>query len=134
MPRYIAFDWGKVRTGIAVSDSSGIIASPHSTVATKNLNKTVDLLVNEETCAGLVVGVPGLILGKSTDSNKGINKFINYLSSKYPSLPIHMVDEGDTSSEAMDAMISSGMKKSQRRQKGSLDRVAAALILQRFLQ
>ena len=134
MARYIAFDWGKVRTGIAVSDSLGIIASPHSTVATKHLNTSVDLLVSEEPCAGLVVGVPGLILGKSTDSNKGINKFIAYLSSKYPSLPIHKVDEGDTSSEAMDAMISSGMKKSQRRQKGSLDRVAAALILQRFLQ
>ena len=134
MARYIAFDWGEVRTGIAVSDSSGIIASPHSTVATNNLRTTVDLIVNEEPCAGLVVGVPGLILGKLTDSNEGINKFIAYLSSKYPSLPIHTVDEGHTSSEAMDAMISGGMKKSRRRQKGSLDRVAAALILQRFLQ
>ncbi len=134
MARYIAFDWGKVRTGIAVSDSSGIIASPHSTVAKNDLNATVNLIVNEEPCAGLVVGVPGLMLGKSTDSNEGINKFIAYLSSKYPSLPIHTVDESHTSSEAMDAMISGGMKKSRRRQKGSLDRVAAALILQRFLQ
>ncbi len=134
MARYIAFDWGKVRTGIAVSDSSGIIASPHSTVATNDLNATVDLIVNKEPCAGLVVGVPGLMLGKSTDSNEGINKFIAYLRFKYPSLPIHTVDEDHTSSEAMDAMISGGMKKSRRRQKGSLDRVAAALILQRFLQ
>ena len=134
MARYIAFDWGKARTGIAVSDSSGIIASPHSTVSTNDLNTTVDLIVNEEPCAGLVVGVPGLMLRKLTDSNEGINKFIAHLRSKYPSLPIHTVDEGHTSSEAMDAVISGGMKKSRRRQKGSLDRVAAALILQRFLK
>ena len=134
MARFIAFDWGKVRTGIAVSDSAGIIASPHSTVSTKDLNNTVDILINEEPCAGLVVGVPGLILGSNTDSSEGIAKLISHLSSKYPTLPLHKVDEGSTSSEAMDALISGGMKKSKRREKGSLDKVAAALILQRFLQ
>ena len=134
MARYIAFDWGKARTGIAVSDSSGIIASPHSTVATNDLNSTIDVLVNEEPCAGLVVGVPGFMLGTTTNSNEGIDKFISYLSSKYPSIPLHKVDEGHTSSQAMDAMITGGLKKSKRREKGSLDKVAAALILQRFLQ
>ena len=134
MARFIAFDWGKVRTGIAVSDSAGIIASPHSTVSTKDLNNTVDILINEEPCAGLVVGVPGLIIGSNTDSSEGIAKLIAHLSSKYPTLPLHKVDEGSTSSEAMDALISGGMKKSKRREKGSLDKVAAALILQRFLR
>jgi putative Holliday junction resolvase len=134
MARYIAFDWGKARTGIAVSDSAGIIASPHSTIPTSNLHATVELLVNEEPCAGLVVGVPGLIIGSVTDSNEGIDKFIAHLTAKHPDLPLHKIDEGHTSSQAMDALISGGMKKSKRREKGSLDKVAAALILQRFLQ
>jgi len=134
MARYIAFDWGRVRTGIAVSDSVGIIASPHSTVSTSDLNTTVDLLVKEEPCAAFVVGVPGLIIGSSTDSSEGIAKFITHLGTKYPTLPLHKVDESSTSYEAMDALISGGMKKSKRREKGSLDKVAAALILQRFLK
>ena len=60
MARYIAFDWGKARTGIAISDSSAIIASPHSTISTGELNSTVKKAYNEEPCAGFVVGVPGL--------------------------------------------------------------------------
>ena len=133
MARYIAFDWGKARTGIAVSDSAGIIATPHSTVATSHLNSTVSKLLSEEPCAGFVVGVPGLIVGSNTDSNQGINDFISYLERKYPSIEIHKVDESHTSSEAMNALVSGGMKKSKRREKGSLDKVAAALLLQRFL-
>ena len=134
MARYIAFDWGKSRTGIAVSDSNGIISSPHSTVSSDELSTVVDKLHNEEPCAGFVVGVPGLIIGLNTDSSEGIEKFIKDLQSKFPSTPIHKVDETQTSSEALDALISGGMKKSQRKEKGSLDKVAAALILQRFLQ
>ena len=134
MARYIAFDWGKSRTGIAITDSSAIIASPHSTVSTSDLNSTVKRLHDEEPCAGFVVGVPGLIVGLQTDSTAGIDKFINHLESTYPSTPVHRVDESHTSSQALDALISGGMKTSKRREKGSLDKVSAALILQRFLQ
>ena len=134
MARYIAFDWGKARTGIAVSDSNGIIASPHSTVSFDELSTVVDKLHNEEPCAGFVVGVPGLIIGLNTDSSEGIEKFIKDLQAKFPSTPIHKVDEAQTSSEALETLISGGMKKSKRREKGSLDKIAATLILQRFLQ
>ena len=133
MARYIAFDWGKARTGIAVSDCNGIIATPHSTVTSDELNTVVDKLYNEEPCAGFVVGVPGLIIGLNTDSSDGIEKFIKVLQAKFPSTPIHKIDEAQTSSEALDVLISGGMKKSKRREKGSIDKVAAALILQRFL-
>ena len=134
MARYIAFDWGKVRTGIAISDSNGIIASPHSTVNSDKLITSIDKLYNEEPCAGFVVGVPGLIFGLNTDSSEGIEKFIKDLQTKFPSTPIHTVDEAQTSSEAFDALISGGVKQSKRIEKGTLDKVAAALILQRFLQ
>ena len=134
MARFIAFDWGKARTGIAVSDKDCIIASPHSTVPTEDLHSIVEQLVNEEPCKGLVVGVPGLIIGTTTDSSNGISKFINHLNTKYPDLTVHQIDESETSSEALEAMISGGLKKSKRREKGSIDKVAATLILQRFLQ
>lgn len=133
MARYIAFDWGKARTGIAVTDSNAIIASPHSTVPTSDLMDAVKKLFNEEACSGFVVGVPGLIIGSTTDSSAGIEAFISQLEKAYPGLNIHRVDENHTSSQALDALISGGMKKSERCQKGSLDKVSAALILQRFL-
>ena len=134
MARYIAFDWGLRRTGIAVTDSSAIVAAPLKTVETKALFKEIDQIILAEPCIGIIVGVPGLIVGLKTDSSDGIEKFISHLQKKYPSIPIHQVDESDTSSEAMSALISGGMKKSKRKNKGVLDKVASAIILQRFLE
>jgi len=134
MARYIAFDWGERRTGIAVTDSNAIIATPLETIDTDALKKSVHSLVNEEACAGLVVGVPGLIIGSTTNSTEGINEFIRFLEKAFPDLTIYKVDEGSTSSEAMSALISGGMKKKKRSEKGALDKVAAAIILQRFLE
>ena len=134
MARYIAFDWGLRRTGIAVTDSSAIVASPLKTVETKALFKEIDQIILTEPCKGIIVGVPGLIVGLNTDSSDGIETFISHLQKKYPSIPIHQVDESDTSSEAMSALISGGMKKSKRKNKGVLDKVASAIILQRFLE
>ena len=134
MARYIAFDWGRARTGIAVTDSAAIIASPHATVPTGVLHSEVTHLVKAEPCKGFVVGMPGLVIGSQTDSTEGIKSFVAHLESKHPEIPVHLVDESSTSTEAMDALLSGGMKKSKRREKGSLDKVAAALILQRFME
>ena len=134
MSRYIAFDWGATRTGIAVTDSNLIIATPLKTVETQGLHAEIARLMNDAPCGGFVVGVPGLMVGGHTDSSEGINQFILFLEKTYPSLKVHQVDEGDTSNEAMSAMISGGMNKKNRRQKGALDKVAAAIILQRFLE
>ena len=134
MSRYIAFDWGAKRTGIAVTDSNLIIATPLKTVETQGLYAEIARLMNDAPCGGFVVGVPGLMVGGHTDSSEGINQFILFLEKTYPSLKVHQVDEGDTSNEAMSAMISGGMNKKNRRQKGALDKVAAAIILQRFLE
>jgi putative holliday junction resolvase len=133
MARFIAFDWGKQRTGIAVTDSAAIIATPLETVNTSDLASTTFKLINSEPCAGLIVGIPGLITGSQTDSTHGIVSFIGELEKNHPELTIHKVDESHTSMEAMNALNLGGMKKSKRREKGSLDKVAAAIILQRFL-
>ena len=90
-------------------------------------------LVEAEPCAGLVVGMPGLILGTTTDSTAPIRAFVDQLRKAHPDLPVELVDEDDTSREASLAMVQSGMRKSKRREKGQLDQIAATLILQRFL-
>ncbi len=122
-------DYGKARTGIAVTDDAAIIASPLETVGTADLQARLDALIKERPCAGIVVGDPGQI----TDSSAGIEALLKALHRDHPALPVHRVDESFTSREARQALVEGGMRKSKREQKGSMDRVAAALILQRFL-
>ena len=110
-----------------------VYISPLKTVDTSVIFNEVESLIKAEQCSGIVVGVPGLMVGLKTDSSEGIEKFIATLQKKHPNIPIHQVDESDTSMEAMNALISGGMKKSKRKVKGVLDKVASAIILQRFL-
>ena len=133
MARYIAFDYGTRRIGIAVTDSGAIVAAPECTCSPEDLPNVLKRLVEAEPCAGFVVGMPGLILGTTTDSTAPIRAFVAQLRRAYPDLPVELVDEDDTSREASLAMVQSGMRKSKRREKGQLDQIAATLILQRFL-
>ena len=133
MARYIAFDFGNRRIGIAVTDSGAMIAAPECTCSPKEWPGVVDALLRAEPCAGLVVGKPGLISGDSTHSSRDIEAFAASLGKRYPDVPLHFVDEDYSSREASAAMVMGGMKKSKRREKGNIDKVAAAIILQRFL-
>ena len=133
MARYIAFDYGTRRIGIAVTDSGAIVAAPECTCSPEDLPNVLKRLVEAEPCAGFVVGMPGLILGTTTDSTAPIRAFVDQLRKAHPDLPVELVDEDDTSREASLAMVQSGMRKSKRREKGQLDQIAATLILQRSL-
>lgn len=133
MARFIAFDYGSRRIGIAVTDSGALIASPEGTCSPEEIREVVQKLVSAEPCAGLVLGMPGLIAGTSAHSTHEIGEFAGRLKKWFPGVPVHLVDEDYTSREASLAMVQSGMRKSKRREKGQLDKVAAALILQRFL-
>lgn len=133
MARYIAFDYGTRRIGIAVTDSGAIVAAPECTCSPEDLPNVLNRLVEAEPCAGFVVGMPGLILGTTTDSTAPIRAFVDQLRKAHPDLTVELVDEDDTSREASLAMVQSGMRKSKRREKGQLDQIAATLILQRFL-
>ena len=133
MARYIAFDYGSRRIGIAVTDSGAMIASPECTCSPEECDAVLDRLLRSEPCAGFVVGKPGLISGERADSTDGIAAFAETLRKRHPDIPLHFVDEDHTSREAGLAMVTGGMRKSKRREKGQLDRIAAAIILQRFL-
>lgn len=133
MARFIAFDFGTRRIGIAVTDSGAMIAAPECTCGPKEWPQVVDRLTHAEPCAGLVLGQPGLISGDTTHSSAHIEAFAAALRKRYPDLPLHLIDEDYSSREASAALVMGGMKKSKRQEKGNLDKVAAAIILQRFL-
>jgi len=129
MARWIALDIGGARTGVAVTDRDALIASPLATCATGELLAFVEKLVAEEPCAGFVMGHAG----PGADSTPLVEAWKKKLQKAFPGKRIEWVDEAFSSREARDAMVFGGMKKKKRQQKGQTDRIAAALILQRFL-
>lgn len=137
MARWIGIDYGGVRTGIACTDADGVLAFPHATVQTASLMGALEQLVNASPCKGFVLGMPnawGIGIGKGmTHSTAPILALQAQLRKHWPELEVHMVDETNSSEEALQASIAGGMKKSKRSQKGALDHVAATIILQRFL-
>lgn len=133
MARYIAFDYGTRRVGVAVTDSGAMIAAPEGTYAPEQLEAEIQRLLAAEPCAGFVIGMPGLVLGTTADSTAAIQAFARKLAKQFPDMSIEFVDEDHTSREASMAMVQAGMRKSKRRQKGQIDQIAATLILQRFL-
>lgn len=134
MGRILAIDYGKKRTGLAVTDPGRLIASPLETVATVNLEKFLIDYVNREDVDALVIGYPKTLDNKPSDLVKQLEPFINRLRKIFKDIDLHLVDERFTSSMAQQAMIEGGMKKSDRRKKENVDKISASIILQSYLQ
>ncbi|MFM7814657.1 MAG: Holliday junction resolvase RuvX [Flavobacteriales bacterium] len=133
MARLIGIDYGTVRTGIAWTDDAQIIASPLETVPTAEIINKLTSLVSNHTIEGIVVGEAKRLNQEASEITHQQNKFVQELQKKFPQIPIHRMNEMFTSKMASQSMLTSGMKKSQRREKGHLDQMSAALILQSFL-
>lgn len=129
----MAFDYGTRRTGIAITDDLKLIASPLDAVDTSEIWKVIDGLLQRESVEAFVVGDPSLF-SERTDSSDAIDAFIKKLEKRYPQIAVHRVDESFSSREALQAMVTGGMKKKHRRDKKNLDKVSAAVILQRWLE
>ncbi|GIV39419.1 MAG: putative pre-16S rRNA nuclease [Thermonema sp.] len=134
MARILAFDYGIKRTGLAVTDPLQIIASPLETVATAHLWDFLHDYMQKEEVEAFVVGYPLKADGSPTDSTAAIDAFIRELKKRYPSVQVHLVDEYGSSKDAVRAMIAGGTKQKYRRRKENIDRMAATLLLQEFLQ
>lgn len=132
MARVLAIDYGKKRTGIAVTDPMQIIASPLTTVETKNLYDFIKEYLSQNEVEKIVVGMPLQMNGQPSESFKYIEPFVNRLRN---SLSIEIVyhDERFTSKMALQVMITGGTKKSDRREKGNLDKISASIILESYL-
>ena len=111
MGRILAIDYGKKRTGIAVTDPMQIIASGLCTVPTFELDKWLEDYLQQETVSTMVIGEPKQM--DYTDSELGgvINAFAKALHTKYPHINIERIDERFTSKMAFQTMIDSGLKK-----------------------
>ncbi len=134
MGRIVALDYGSRRTGIAVTDPGKVIASPLETVATHELMNFLRDYIEKEAVDLLVVGLPRQMDQSDSDSLKQIHFFVQAFKKRFKEIPVEWVDERFTSKMAMDALIRGGMKKSQRKVKGNLDKVSAAIILQSYLE
>ena len=133
MDRIIGIDYGRKRVGVAVSDPLGIFASPMDTVPAA---KIIDYLKNyaeKETVARFVVGYPMNMDNTPSEAATDVDAFLKNLAKKFPSIPVTLEDERFTSVLAHRAMIDGGMKAKDRRDKNSVDRISAAIILQSYL-
>ncbi|MBR9852994.1 MAG: Holliday junction resolvase RuvX [Algicola sp.] len=133
MARILALDFGKVRTGIAVTDELQLIASGLTTVDTKDLLKFLEDYVQKESVERFVVGLPKQMDNTASESEVLIQEFLNKLTARFPSIQVERQDERFTSKMAVQSMLDSGMKKKKRRDKALVDEISATLILQAYL-
>ena len=133
MGRIVALDYGKVRTGIAVTDELQIIASGLTTVLTKDLLIFLQDYIKKETVECIVVGETKQMNNEVSESEALIIPFLAKLSSTFPKIRIERQDERFTSKMAFQSMIDSGLKKKQRRDKALVDEISATIILQAYI-
>ncbi len=133
MDRIIGIDYGRKRVGVAVSDPLGIFASALETVPAA---KIIDYLKNytqNNKVVRFVVGYPMNLNGKPAECAQYVDIFLKQLKKQFPQIPVTLEDERFTSQLAMKAMITGGMKKSDRREKENVDKISAAIILQSYM-
>jgi putative holliday junction resolvase len=134
MGRILAIDYGLKRTGIAVTDSLRIIATPLETVPTDQLLLFLQKYLQREIVDEFVVGMPKTLKNEDSQIAPFVRAFVEQLKKTFPEKPIHLADERFTSSMAQRALIDGGMKKKDRQVKGNVDKVSAAIILQGFME
>ena len=133
MNRTIGIDYGSARVGVAVSDPLGIFASPLETVPSAKIIDYLQSYAVSETVERFVVGWPLNLNGEPAQAAADVEAFLKRLRKAFPQVPVELEDERFTSVLAHRAMIDGGMKKSDRRDKKSVDRISAAIILQSWL-
>lgn len=133
--RILGIDYGLKRTGIAISDELHITANPITTLETihKDFFRKLGKIIEEFSILDAVVGIPITNDGNKTELIIEIEKFIDNIKSNF-NLNVYTIDESYSSQRASRVMLEINKKKSKRKQKGSLDKIAAALILQEFLE
>jgi len=134
MARILALDYGVKRTGIAVTDPLKIIASALTTIETSKLISFLENYFKQEQVELILIGEPKNLDDSDTHATQPVKRIIEELKKKFPSHPIKTIDERYTSKMASRAMIDMGMKKKQRREKGMVDQIAAAIMLQEYMK
>ena len=134
MARIICIDYGGKRTGLAVTDPFKIIATALTTVETKELIPYLKRYFEQETVELILIGEPYSLDGSDTHATPLVREAIKQLEKAFPLIPLKTVDETFSSKMASKAMVEMGMKKKDRQIKGNIDKIAAAIMLQEYLQ
>lgn len=134
MSRILAIDYGKKRTGIAVTDSLQMIANGLDTVETRELEKFLLDYMAKEDVSTIVVGKPTQMDGTDSENMKRIEPFFNRLKKLFPDKEVVYYDERFTSVLAHQTMLQSGIGKKARQDKGLVDKISATIILEDYLQ
>ena len=133
MDRTVGIDYGRARTGVAVSDPLAVFASPKETVPSAKIIDYLQTFAACEKVVRFVVGYPVNLDGRPAEAQADVDKFLKELGKAFPDVPVVLEDERFTSVLAHRAMIDGGMKKGDRRKKENVDKISAAIILQGYL-
>lgn len=131
---YIAFDFGEKRVGLAHTDPMQLIASAIDTLPPKQVETFLKRYMETEKVVGFVVGQPTQKDGTPASVETKILAFIKRLQILFPAIPVFREEERYTSKIAAYTLLQSGVNKKKRKEKGTLDRISATLILQSFLE
>ena len=134
MARLLAIDYGKKRTGLAVSDEMQIIAGGLTTVPTTELLDFLIGYVSREPVERIIVGLPKQMNNEPSENMRRITPFVNRLRKVLPDIPVELHDERFTSVLAQRTIIEAGIKKMARRNKELVDEVSATIILQSYME
>lgn len=133
MGRIISIDYGRKRTGLAVTDPLRIIAGVLETVETKQLEKYLADYFSKNDVDIIVVGKPSQMNGQPSETMRYIEPLVGRLRHAYPDKEVVLYDERFTSVMAHRTMLESGIGKMARRDKALVDRISATIILQSYM-
>jgi len=134
MGRVLAIDYGRKRTGIAVTDQLQMIATALTTVPSHQAVEFLKDYVNRESVVCFVVGEPRQMNNKPSESVVYIDPFVKQLKKQFPDIPVERMDERFTSKMAMQAIQQARLKKKDRQNKALVDSVSAVILLQSWLE
>lgn len=134
MARLLAIDYGRKRSGIAVSDTLQIIANGLTTVPSHTIIGFLKDYIAKESVELIIVGLPRQMNYEESESMQYIKPFVKKLQKEIPDIPVEYFDERFTSSMALQTMIDGGVKKKQRQNKALVDEISATIILQGYME
>ena len=134
MARILSIDYGKKRTGLAVTDPLQIIAGGLATVSTSELFEWLQAYLAKEQVERIIIGEPRQPNGQPSENLARVQQFVNRWRKAVPSVPIEYFDERFTSVLAHQAMLDGGLKKKARQDKALVDEISATIILEDYLR
>jgi len=134
MSRILAIDYGRKRTGLAVTDTLQLIPGGLATVSSHELLKFLEDYFRKEPVERIVVGLPKQMNNQPSESMKYIEPFVRSLKKRWPEMPVDYYDERFTSVLAHQAMLEGGLKKKDRQNKALVDEISAVILLQSYLE